>query len=217
MPAGRPPNPKALSSHVWGLGRMGALLRAKDPPSGFLPAEVETEDWAGEEARPQQALQGRGAPTLCQCRVGQAHDAIKLQLEEIGTRLVLTEAKLLVGDLDTLDLKGTQGMEGDKYNSTHLPITLLHKDPRGSLVHPFLTPAPCLLDTSCKGQVFSQVAFPGCYRSAPTSIFFPLPRPPGFKLLNRRTRSSPSSGCAQHGLDDCMKGHLGYPLPGLKH
>lgn len=123
MPDGKPPTPKALSSLVWGWGELpGSSGTPPHPASSILPAQVEAEDRAGEEASLQQALQSRGAPTLCQGWVGQAHDAIKLELEEIGTWLVLTKAKLLVGDLSALDLEGTRGMGEDKWNSTHLPI-----------------------------------------------------------------------------------------------
>lgn len=137
MPDGKPPTPKALSWGGWGelLGSSGT----PPPPSSILPAQVEAEDWAGEEASLQQALQSRGAPTLCQGWVGQAHDAIKLELEEIGTWLVLTKAKLLVGDLSALDLEGTQGMGDDKWNFTHLPIP----SPTKTLEAPlFIPPSP---------------------------------------------------------------------------
>lgn len=93
----------------WGLGT----------PGRSSLAEVEAEDGAGEGALLQHALQGRGGPAHGQGWVGHAHDAVKLRIDEVGARLILTQAELLVGDLDTLDLEGTQSMQGDKCNSTY--------------------------------------------------------------------------------------------------
>lgn len=92
----RPPTLKLLSSR-----RTESLL------SCCLPAKVDTEEGLGESVLPQHALQGSGSTPCRQAGVGQAHDAIKLCVDKIGTRLVLTQAKFLVGDLNALDL----GME----------------------------------------------------------------------------------------------------------
>lgn len=141
MPAGMSPNPKALSIEPQ-LSRAagGSTPGGGDRPAGCSLAEVDAEDGAGEGALLHHALHSCGGPIHGQSRVGQAHDAIKLSIDEIGTRLILTQAELLVGDLDALDLMGTQTRGGDKSDSTHLPQVPL-ETPQAS-VHPFLTSAP---------------------------------------------------------------------------
>lgn len=73
--------------------------------SGCLPAEVDTEEGLGESTLLQQALHGSGGTPCRQAGIGQAHDAIEICIDKIGTWLILTQAKLLVGDLNALDLE----------------------------------------------------------------------------------------------------------------
>ena len=137
-----------------------------------LPAEVEAEDGAGEGTLLQHALKDGGGPIHGQGGVGHAHDAIKLRIEEIGTRLSLTQAELLVGDLDALDLEGTQRMGSDECNSTHLPL-----DPPPethlSVLHPSLTSATSLLDRFVKAT-FSSKEPPSPAAAPPTPTCFSL-------------------------------------------
>lgn len=82
-----------------GSGRTERLL------GSCLPAEVDPEEGLGESALLQQALHGGGGAPCRQAGVGQAHDAIELCVDKIGPGLGLTEAKLLVGDLNALELE----------------------------------------------------------------------------------------------------------------
>lgn len=107
------PGGKPLGQMCWSQCLLGGLQILKDGAPvvqaeaggrGSSLAEVEAEDGAGEDALLQHALQGCGGASLRQGRVAHAHDAVKLCIDEIGTRLGLTQAELLVGDLDVLDL-----------------------------------------------------------------------------------------------------------------
>lgn len=73
--------------------------------SGCLPAKVDTEEGLGESTLLQQALHGGGGTTGRQAGEGQAHDAIEVCIDETDAGFVLAQAKLLVGDLNALDLE----------------------------------------------------------------------------------------------------------------
>ena len=121
----RSPGGKALLHDGWETSKPQSDQPQSSPVAGlrgagrFLLAEVEAEDWAGERILLQEALHGSGGPTRRQVGVGQAHDAIELGIQETGTWLCLTQAELLVGDLDALDLEETQ--DGRGHMSLHPP------------------------------------------------------------------------------------------------
>lgn len=74
---------------------------------GCLRAQVEAEDGGIQQVLLQHALHHRGGTAGRQGREGQPQDAIEGGVHKVGARLGLTQAELLVGDGEALDL----GME----------------------------------------------------------------------------------------------------------
>lgn len=71
-----------------------------------LPAQVEAEDGGIQQALLQHALHHRGGTAGRKGREGQPQDAIERGVHKVGARLGLTQAELLVGDGEALDLRG---------------------------------------------------------------------------------------------------------------
>lgn len=138
-------NPQTIEPRL-SSRRTGSLL------SCCLPAKVDTEEGLGESVLPQHALQGSGGTPCRQARVGQAHDAIKLCVDKIGARLILAQAKLLVGDLNALDL----GMEVKTQDSDYPDWTSLLQtlSPKTSCSSPLKSPPD--LDKSGRSHIVFQ-------------------------------------------------------------
>lgn len=108
-------------------------------------AKVEAEDRSGEGPLLQHAPQGCGGPTHGQGRVGHAHDAIKLCIDEIGAQLILIQTKLLV--VTWMLWSGNKGWEVTSVTSPTSP-----RHPSSVILHLSFTSVPFLLDRSCKSH-----------------------------------------------------------------